>query len=372
MKKIRSKILYVLFPISLLAGSIILVGSVQSGNHANLKGLSSQATRVSLDPPLNLNFAGEIVPLRDFDVKERYEQELIKYTFLHGATILNIKRAARWKPEISRILVKEGIPEDFFYLCIAESHLSNANSPAGAKGFWQFLEGTAKIYNLEVTAEVDERYDPIKSTQAACGYLKDAYKIFKNWTLVAASYNMGMGGLKKQLERQRVDNYYDLYLNRETAAYVFAILAIKCILQDPGKYDFNIPAYQLYSPLKYNLMEVDTTISDLVAWSLAQGTTYKMVKVLNPWILGDKLTVPKAKPGETQKVYRIAVPKPGSDEEQGTELIPRLITDSLVTDSLPIAPHGEIDVDLDAEQRNVHSTEPTPPTKTKKKGRKQK
>lgn len=356
MKKLRTKVLYLLLPLALLGGSIVLIGSVQSGNHANLKGLSSHATIVSLDPPDNLNFAGEMVPLRDFDVRERFDQELTKYAYLHSATILNIKRAARWKPEISKILRQEGIHEDFFYLCIAESHLSNAVSPAGAKGFWQFLEGTAKLYNLEVTDQVDERYDPIKSTQAACKYLKDAHKLFKNWTLVAASYNMGMGGLRKQMERQQVDNYYDLYLNRETAAYVFRIVAIKSILESPAKYGFDISTQQLYAPLRYRVVEVDTTIHDLIAWSLAQGTTYKMVKVLNPWILGDKLVV-KAKDGEERKVYRIAVPKGGTTEDQGQELVPRSLGDSVSADTLLPSPHGNEAVDpANAQPENTPST----------------
>jgi membrane-bound lytic murein transglycosylase D len=347
MKNLRSRLLYTLLPIVLLGGGIVWVGSDNSTVNPNLKGLTTHATKVSLDPPKNLNFAGEMVPLRDFDVRERFEQELIKYTFLHSATILNIKRAARWKPEISRILKKEGIPEDFFYLCIAESHLSNANSPAGAKGFWQFLESTAKLYNLEVTEQVDERYDPIKSTEAACKYLKDAYKNFKNWTLVAASYNMGIGGLRKQMDRQKVDSYYDLYLNRETAAYVFAVVAIKTILEAPASHGFDIAPNQLYAPLKYKVMEVDTTIPDLITWSLAQGTTYKMVKVLNPWLLKDRLDIPKAREGEVQKKYRIAVPKEGAREDQGTELVPRALGDTTAVDSVLPAPPGETPVQPD-------------------------
>ncbi len=338
MKTFRSKILYFLLPLLLLGGGVVLIGSVQNGNNDSLRGLSSQATTISLDPPVNLSFAGEIVPMRDFEVKERMEQELIKYEFLHSATIMNIKRAARWKPEMTKILRSQGVPEDFFYLCVGESHLSNATSPMGAKGFWQFLEETARNYGLEVTDQVDERYDPIKSTMAACQYLKDAHKIFKNWTLVAASYNMGMGGLKKQMDRQRVDNYYDLYLNRETAAYVFRILAIKTILEEPVKYGFNLSKGQMYPPLSYKIVEVDTTINDIVSFALSQGTTYKMVKVLNPWILNDKLVVPKVRDGEDKKVYRIAIPRGEGNEDQATELVPRATTDTINTDTLPGAP----------------------------------
>ncbi|MBL0017308.1 MAG: lytic transglycosylase domain-containing protein [Bacteroidetes bacterium] len=367
MKTLRSKILYFLFPFLLLGGSIVLIGSVQSGGNNSLKSLGSHATMLSLDPPSNLNFAGEMVPLRDFEVKERFDQEMVKYSFLHSATIMNIRRAARWRPEISAILRKQGIPEDFFYLCIAESHLTNASSPAGAKGFWQFLEGTAKVYGLEVSEQVDERFDPIKSTEAACQYLKDAHKIFHNWTLVAASYNMGMGGLRKQMERQRVNSYYDLYLNRETSSYVFAILAIKTILEEPVVHGFEIAKHQLYAPLQYNLMTVDTTIPDLIDWSLTQGTTYKSVRVLNPWILGDKLVIPKAKEGEPQKSYRIKVPKPGSAEDQGQELIPRILSDSITLDSLPPSPHGGSSLDADPTEKAPAKTS-TPTKKKKQKG----
>jgi membrane-bound lytic murein transglycosylase D len=364
MKSLRTKILYFLFPLLLLGGSIILIGSVQSGNNDSFKSLGSQATTISLDPPINLSFAGELVPMRDFEVRERMEQELIKYEFLHSATIMNIKRAARWQPAMTKILRSEGIPEDFFYLCVGESHLANATSPMGAKGFWQFLEETGRNYGLEVTEQVDERLDPMKSTEAACKYLKDAYKIFKNWTLVAASYNMGMGGLRKQMERQRVDNYYDLYLNRETAAYVFRILAIKSILEEPVKYGFNMSKGQLYPPLRYKTVDVDTTINDLVSFALAQGTTYKMVKILNPWILNDKLTVAKPKEGQKQKVYRIAIPTAETNEEQAMELIPRAANDTVQHDSLPMSPKvGSGNIEGDEAPAPV----PAKPDKKKKK-----
>lgn len=366
MKKIHKRILIGLGSVVIAVGALMLIGSVGNPNMPDISHMGAHATMVSLDPPADLNFSGEPVPLRDFEVKERFEQELVKYTFLHSATIMNIKRAARWRPEITKILRREGIPEDFFYLCIAESHLSNATSPAGAKGFWQFIESTGKLYGLEITEQVDERYDPIKSTEAACEYLKDANKIFNNWTLVAASYNMGIGGVRKQLERQRVSNYYDLYLNRETAAYVFAILAIKTVLTEPTKHGFDLKPYQLYAPLQYNVMAVDTTIPDLIAWSLAQGTTYKMVKVLNPWILGDKLDIPKPKAGEEAKVYKIKVPKPGANENQGQELIPHVVADSVSLDSLPPSPHEAASVKSDEKP----TTKSSKKTKSKKKGRK--
>jgi hypothetical protein len=304
------------------------------------------------------------VPLRDLEVKDRLEQELIKNIYLHSATFMNIKRAARWRAEMTAILAKQGIPEDFFYLCIAESHLTNATSPMGAKGFWQFIEGTGKNYGLEISEQVDERYDPIKSTYAAAKYLKDAYKAFGNWTLVAASYNMGIGGVQGQLKKQRVKSYYDLYLNRETAAYVFRVLAIKSILQRPEHYGFVLRPDQLYKPLRYRVVRVDTTINDIVAFALDQGTTYKMLKVMNPWILNDQL---KNGTGENQKTYEIHIPLAGADADGMGELSPRGAPTDSIDDSLLAIPAPTGDT-MGGDSMPAPKPSPVKPGK-KKKGR---
>jgi len=348
MIKFRSKVIYFLVPILLIVGSVILVGSSDPAESKDLKGLTRNATTISLDPPNDLNFAGEIVPLHDFDVQERLDKELIRYIYYHSATIMNIKRASRWKGEMTAILESNNVPEDFFYLCVAESHLSNASSPVGAKGFWQFMKPTGISYGLEVSSEVDERYDPIKSTHAACKYLKDAHRKFGNWTLVAASYNMGMGGLQKQINRQGVNNYYDLYLNKETAAYVFRILALKTVLGNPAAYGFDIREEQLYRPTSYRTVTVDTTITDLIAFAQANGTTYKMLKVMNPWLLKDKLTVGKDKDGNPKK-YRIKIPRVKSvSENVEKEMLPAQDSlaevDSTVVDSTVVVDSTEAPV----------------------------
>jgi len=295
-----------------------------------LRGLGGQATTLTLDPPDDLNFAGELVPTRDEEVGERVDQELIKNIHLHSATFMNIKRAGRWKKLMTTILLNHGVPADFFYLCVAESHLTNASSPMGAKGFWQFIEATAKNYGLEISEQVDERLDPIKSTVAAARYLKDAYEVFGNWTLVAASYNMGIGGLQSQLERQGVDNYYDLYLNRETSAYVFRVLAIKSILEDPVRYGFLVRDNQLYKPLQFRTVVVEQTIPDLIAFAKAQGTTYKMLKVMNPWLLTDRLDVES---GPGKRKYEIHIPVEGSTQPGMGELMPRKPGEKAAPDS---------------------------------------
>ena len=297
-----SRILYFSLPSLLVLGVVLLLATKGRPDTARMMPLAANATLVSLNPPDKLNFAGEPVPLRDFEVKERMEKELIRYIFNHSATILNIKRAHRWEGEMKKILRDNGVPEDFFYLCVAESHLTNAVSPAGAKGFWQFMPETAKNYSLEVSDQVDERYDPIKSTYAAAAYLKDAYRKFQNWTLVAASYNMGVGGLEAQMNRQGVTNYYDLFLNMETSAYVFRVLAIKSVLQDPATYGFALTEGQLYQPLREKHVKVTEDITDLVQFAKDHGTTYKMVKVLNPWMLKDQLKV------EEGQSYMLSIP----------------------------------------------------------------
>lgn len=352
---IRTKIIYFILPLLAICTGIILIGSSNKERPTSLKNLSSHITTVSLNPPDNLNFSGEIVPLRDFEVKERLEKELIRYVYYHSATIMNIKKANRWKGEIQQILKANKIPKDFFYLAVAESHLSNATSPVGAKGFWQFMKQTALGYDLEVSAQVDERYDPIKATHAACRYLKDSYRKFKNWTLVAASYNMGMGGVQNQLRRQKVDNYYDLYLNKETAAYVFRILALKSILEDPEGYGFVIDENQLYSPLRYKTVKVDTTIPDLIEWAKVQGTTYKMVKVLNPWILKDELAVK----GEG-KSYTLKIPR-GSEPVVPDELSPTEANDSLTpADSSAATPSPDTENVEEKEETGEENSEESP------------
>lgn len=245
--------------------------------------------------PKSITFAGEEVPLQDIEVYERLDREIHVNTYFHSSTIQKIKLAARWFPVIEPILKKHGIPDDFKYLAVAESGLIlDAASPAGARGMWQFLASTAREYGLTVNSYIDERYHPEKATIAACKYLKDAYEQFGNWTLVAASYNMGKAGLSRDLEAQQVDNYYDILLNSETSRYVFRILALKAILSDPASYGFCYDASDLYAPWEYKTTTVDTSITDLVDFASQQKTTYKTLKYYNPWLRDDRLILGQA------------------------------------------------------------------------------
>jgi hypothetical protein len=257
---------------------------------------------ISVDLPENLTFAGEPVPLDLPDVYERLDKELQSNTYFHSNTIFLIKRANRWLPQIAEILRANNIPDDFKYIPVVESNLMNVVSPAEAVGYWQILKSSGKEFGLEITKQVDERYDPLKATQAACKYLNKAYQKFGNWTLVAASYNRGMNGLDRAIEHQQETSYYDLFLNDETSRYLFRILALKEIIENPTRYGFRVDAKHLYKeePLKY--VEVQETIKDLVDFAKQHGTNYKLIKRHNPWLRDDKLTVKKG------KTYRIALP----------------------------------------------------------------
>ncbi len=246
-------------------------------------------------PPLPeaVSFCSVSVPINDFDMQERLDKELIVNTYYHSSTIQSLKRANRYFAVLEKELKAAGIPEDFKYLCMVESNFAQVTSPSGAKGFWQFMPETAKEFNLRVDREVDERLHIVKSTQAACAYLRQAYNRLGDWTLVAASYNMGIGGVEKALKEQEVDSYFDLYLNNETSRYVFRILAMKLIFENQQAYGFNQEELELYDPIETRHVELGETVENLMSWARKQGTTYRKLKLLNPWIKGDKLTVKK-------------------------------------------------------------------------------
>ncbi|MDH5367529.1 MAG: lytic transglycosylase domain-containing protein [Cyclobacteriaceae bacterium] len=256
----------------------------------------------SLPIPDSLSFAGELVPLLIPDVRERLDRELHINTYWHNNTIFLIKKANRWLPQIEPILKKFDVPDDFKYLTAIEGSFRNDISPKNAVGFWQFRKEAGKEFGLEITKEVDERYDPLKSTEAACKYLKKAYEKFGSWTLVAASYNRGMSGLQKAIDNQKVTSYYDLMLNEETSRYVFRILAIKEIIENPSKYNFEIEGEHLYQPEQLKYVEVTESIDNLVTFAKSQNINYKLLKRHNPWLQKDKLTVKKG------AKYQIAIP----------------------------------------------------------------
>jgi len=252
--------------------------------------------------PAKMSFAGEPVPLTIADVRERLDREMHINAYWHTNTIFLLKRANRWLPQISKILKEEGIPDDFKYMPAIEGAFKNDISPKAAVGFWQFRKDAAKEFGLEVNRQVDERYDPLKSTKAACKYLTKAYDKFGNWTLVAASFNRGRAGIIRAMDKQEIDNYYDLMLNEETSRYVFRILAAKEVIEHPKRYGFEVEESQLYNiePVKY--IKITSSVDNWVDWSKAQGINLKLLKRHNPWIQSDNLTVSRG------NEYLVAIP----------------------------------------------------------------
>lgn len=290
--------------VGLITGLILISGIFVHGvSDDNLKNSTVKTEKNTI--PVSIDFAGEPTPLHIYDVKERFERELIVNANLDASTRIIIKRANRAFPVIEPILAQYGVPDDFKYLAVIESGLVNAVSSAGARGVWQFMPETAKERGMEVSATVDERYHLEKSTIAACKYLVDAKNRFGSWTLAAASYNGGFTGVNRQIEFQKVNNYYDLLLTDETARYVFRILALKEIMKNPQTYGFDIKPEELYINLPVRTIEVDSTINDLADFALKQGINYKILKNHNPWLRDRKLV------NTAKKKYTIEIPTAG-------------------------------------------------------------
>ena len=255
--------------------------------------------------PDRLDFAGEEVPLDDPDIHERMDRELLVNTYWQSNGLLLIKRAAKYFPIIEPILKEEGLPDDFKYLAVIESGLTQAVSPARATGFWQILGSTGKELGLEVNDNVDERYNVELATRAACKYLKKSKASLGSWTLAAAGYNAGNAGINRRLESQNVKGYYDLLLGEETGRYVFRILALKEILKDPAKYGFNYTPQDLYKPVPTYKVKVDTAVTDFVKFAENYGINYKILKIHNPWLREDHLN------NRSRKLYEIEIPEKG-------------------------------------------------------------
>lgn len=266
------------------------------------KNTSETFQNKALKIPANLDFAGERVPTENDDIKERLDRELLINTYWQSNTMLILKRAHKFFPQIEPILKKNGIPDDFKYLAVIESGLQNVSSPAGAKGFWQILDATAKEGGLEVNTNVDERYHLEKSTQAACDYLKSAKVRFGKWTLAAAAYNAGNRGVMSKIETQKVSSYYDLLLGDETERYILRIVALKEIMTNPVKYGYIFEKEDLYNAVPTKNIEVNTPIADIAQYSIDLGINYKIMKLHNPWLRENTLE------NKTGKTYQLKIP----------------------------------------------------------------
>ncbi|MBR9921850.1 MAG: transglycosylase SLT domain-containing protein [Bacteroidetes bacterium] len=296
--------------LSLLAGFLtflLFYSGTQQGSDPGAKydsrmmdGKLPQVIR-SIDLDKDFSFAGEKLPLDNFDVRERLDRELSVNSYWHSSTLLNLKQSARFFPAIEKILKEQGVPDDFKYLAVAESSLRPVTSPSGAKGFWQFLKEVGKSYGLTITSEVDERYHVEKATLAACKMLKDYKERFGNWTFAAAGYNMGSTSLAREIGNQKADTYYDMNLSEETMRYIFRIVALKEILNDPESFGFYLEEEDYYTPLDdYSVVMVEEPVDSWGEFAKEYGTTYRMLKVYNPWMRSYKLSGTPKEPLEVR------------------------------------------------------------------------
>ena len=258
----------------------------------------------SPDIPMSVTFAGEKVSFDRLDMAERLDRELTGIIYGQTTTELCFKRANRYFPALAKILKEQGVPLDFLYLAVTESSMNyNAYSSAKAAGMWQLLAGTGRDFGLEVSDEVDERFDPEKSTVAACKYLKAAYKKYGHWPTVAASYNAGMQKISGELSKQKVDNSFDLYLVQETSRYVFRIIAYKLMMESPKRYGYRFSRKNLWQPVDYTTVDVSGSVPSWIDWAKGKGITYAQLREANPWIRSTKLT------NAGGKTYKVRVPK---------------------------------------------------------------
>jgi len=293
-------------PTLILASFMMMASLSGSSGCANENEQQVDTFQFVSSPPIpeKLEFAGESVPLHNFDVRENLDRDLMVNTYFHSQTLRFLKLAPRYFAIIEPILKQDSVPEDFKYLALAESGFDpRIISPSGAGGIWQFLKGTGKDYGLEVTDEVDERFHIEKATHAACRYLKDSYHKYKNWTLVAASYNTGRDNIDRFTNRQKQESYYDLYLVEETNRYIYRILALKLILESPEKYGFFVSEKEKYPVIPFDNIEIKGPVADLASFAKQQGINYKMLKMFNPWLRGSSLKNPLG------KSYQIKIPK---------------------------------------------------------------
>jgi membrane-bound lytic murein transglycosylase D len=296
----------ILVPFLIIVSFMIMAASTGSSGCASGSELRRDTFQLVSSPPIpeKLAFAGESVPLQNFDVKENLDRDLMVNSYFHSQTIRYLKLAPRYFKIIEPILKQDTVPDDFKYLALAESGFDpRIISPSGAGGIWQFLKTTGKEYGLEVNDEVDERFHIEKATHAACKYLKDSFRKYKNWTLVAASYNTGRDNIDKFTDKQMQDSYYDLYLVEETNRYVYRILALKLILESPEKYGYFVSEKEKYPIIPFNLVEIKGPINDLASYAKSQGINYKLLKMFNPWLRTSSLKNPLG------KTYLIKIPK---------------------------------------------------------------
>lgn len=299
------KTIFIPLFVLLVSAFVLLAFSNKISKDRKLSNPENGYNIYAIEIPEVLDFCGESMPIHTPDIRERIDRELLVNTYWQSNGLLMFKRAKRYFPIIEPILESYGVPNDFKYLALIESGLQNVTSSAGAKGFWQIMKPTGKEYGLEINSNVDERNNLELSTIVACKYLLKAKAEFGNWTLAAASYNAGIRGVSKQLERQAVSSYYDLLLGEETGRYMFRIVALKEIITHPKKYGFNFLEKDLYSVIPTYKVKVDTAVSNFVKFAEKYDLNYKQLKIHNPWLRESFLN------NNSRKVYTLEIPSMG-------------------------------------------------------------
>lgn len=264
---------------------------------------SPNATRLPRVPQY-LVFAGDTVFFDRPDMRERLDRELIAFTYSHSISILMLKRSTRYFPQVEPILRAQGLPDDLKYLMVIESNLEPQSlSSASAAGLWQFTPSTAKAYGLEVNSNIDERYNTDKATEAACRYLKDAYEKYGDWLTVAASYNAGQNGISAKLDQQHVTRAVDLWLANETSRYMFRLLVVKMMFENPAMFGFHLSEdeYYPYIPAK-DTVYVTESVPDLVKFAEDHGVSYARLKESNLWLRESRLN------DSSHRTYKVLIP----------------------------------------------------------------
>ena len=267
--------------------------------------LSGQPIQPTPPPvPEAVVFAGQTIKLDRADLRERMDRELIAFTYTHSTSTLMIRRANKYFPQIEPILERMGVPDDLKYLMVIESNLDpQAQSGAGAAGLWQFTQSTGRAYGLEVNANIDERFNTVKATEAACRFLKEAYSKYGNWMTVAASYNGGQQGMDRRIETQHQKDAMDMWLVEETSRYMFRLLAVKMMFENPGMFGFSFRREDLYPyiPAKEQVKITDP-VEDLVDFAEKHGVSYADLKRANLWLRESKLN------NKSHRTYYVAIP----------------------------------------------------------------
>ncbi|OKS88409.1 lytic transglycosylase domain-containing protein [Mucilaginibacter polytrichastri] len=185
------------------------------------------------------NFAHEAIPVTNKKVGRKFKVSLWRHSYNTVGSVVLHKKASKLFPIIEPILRAYGIPEDFKYIPLVESGLKSGVSPKGAAGLWQFMPQTARDYGLRVGGGQDDRLNVRKSTIAACKYLRELYGVFNSWTLTAAAYNGGSPRIRHAINHKNQGNYYYMSLNRETASYVYKLIAMKEVIKKPKDYGYH-------------------------------------------------------------------------------------------------------------------------------------